>query len=214
MESVDDETLAEAKRFIREQVEAGKPFFTWWNGTRMHFRTHVSEEKMARIREKYPHADEYTCGMIEHDMHVGELLDLLNELGVADNTVILYSTDNGPHFNTWPDAGATPFHGEKNSSWEGAFRVPAFIKWSGKMPAGVTLNGIVAHADWLPTFPAIARNENITGQLKNGVPLNGRTYKNYKDGINQLDYLTGQVEESPRKGFIYVTDGGNITALR
>jgi len=214
MESVDDETLAEAKRFIREQVEAGKPFLTWWNGTRMHFRTHVNEEKMARIREKYPHADEYTCGMIEHDMHVGELLDLLDELGIADNTVVLYSTDNGPHFNTWPDAGATPFHGEKNSSWEGAFRVPAFIKWPGKIPAGVTLNGIVAHEDWLPTFAAIAGNENITGQLKNGVSLNGRTYKNYIDGINQLDYLTGQVEESPRKGFIYVTDGGDIAALR
>jgi len=214
METVDDETLAEAKRWIREQEEAGKPWFCWWNGTRMHFRTHVSEEKMAMAKEKYPNADEYTAGMIEHDMHVGELLDLLDELGIADNTVVYYSTDNGPHYNTWPDAGTTPFHGEKNSSWEGAFRVPAFIKWPGKFPAGKTLNGIVAHEDWLPTFAAIAGNANIAEQLQNGISLNGRRYKNYVDGVNQLDYLMGRSDESARKGFIYVTDGGEIAALR
>ncbi len=214
METVDDETLAEAKRWIREQEEAGKPWFCWWNGTRMHFRTHVSEEKMAMAKDKYANADEYTAGMIEHDMHVGELLDLLEELGIENETIVYYSTDNGPHFNTWPDAGTTMFHGEKNSSWEGAFRVPAFIKWPGQFPAGSTLNGIVAHEDWLPTFAAIAGNNNIIDELKNGTTINGRRYKNYVDGVNQLDYLTGESEESARKGFIYVTDGGEIAALR
>jgi len=208
MESIDDETVAATKEFIKKQVDAGKPFFTWWNGTRMHFRTHVKEER------RHKGNDEYTDGMIEHDMHVGQLLDYLDELGIADNTIVFYSTDNGPHYNTWPDAATTVFHGEKNSSWEGAFRVPAFIKWPGKFEAGKTLNGIVAHEDWLPTFAAIAGNDNISEQLKKGVSLNGRSYRNYIDGENQLDYLTGKLEESPRKGFIYVNDAGEIAALR
>jgi arylsulfatase A-like enzyme len=208
METVDYETLAEAKRFIKEQHEAGKPFFTWWNATRMHFRTHVKDDK------RNPGHDEYTDGMIEHDMHVGELLDLLDELGIADNTIVMYSTDNGPHYNTWPDAGTTPFHGEKNSNWEGAYRVPAFVRWPGQFPADVTLNGIVAHEDWLPTFAAVAGNSKIKDQLLKGVTLNGRTYKNHIDGYNQLDYLKGKVEESPREGFIYVNDAGSIAALR
>ena len=208
MESIDDETVAATKEFIKKQVDAGKPFFTWWNGTRMHFRTHVKEER------RHKGNDEYTDGMIEHDMHVGQLLDYLDELGIADNTIVFYSTDNGPHYNTWPDAATTVFHGEKNSSWEGAFRVPAFIRWPGKFEAGKTLNGIVAHEDWLPTFAAIGGNANVSEQLKKGVNLNGRSYRNYIDGVNQLDYLTGQVEESPRKGFIYVNDAGEIAALR
>ena len=208
METVDYETLEAAKAFIKNQVESGKPFFTWWNATRMHFRTHVKDDM------RNPGHDEYTDGMIEHDMHVGELLDLLDELGIADNTVVMYSTDNGPHYNTWPDAGTTPFHGEKNSSWEGAFRVPAFVKWPGHFPENVTLNGIVSHEDWLPTFAAIAGNPNIKEQLAKGTTLNGRSYKNHIDGYNQLDYLTGKVKESPREGFIYVDDGGSIAALR
>ncbi len=208
METIDDETVAAAKEFITRQVKAGKPFFVWWNGTRMHFRTHVKADR------RHKGNDEYTDGMIEHDMHVGELLKLLDDLGVANNTVVQYSTDNGPHYNTWPDAGTTPFHGEKNSSWEGAFRVPAFVRWPGKFPAGVTLNGLVAHEDWLPTFAAIGGNTNVVEQLRKGVALNGRTYKNYIDGVNQLDYLMGKTKESARKGFIYVTDGGEIAALR
>ena len=208
MESIDDETVAAAKAFIKKQVDAGEPFFTWWNGTRMHFRTHVKEERRNKGH------DEYTDGMIEHDMHVGQLLDYLDELGIADNTVVFYSTDNGPHYNTWPDAATTIFHGEKNSSWEGAFRVPAFIKWPGKFEKGKTLNGIVAHEDWLPTFAAIAGNGDISEQLKKGVTLNGRSYKNYIDGVNQLDYLLGNAEESPREGFVYVNDAGEIAALR
>ena len=157
METVDDETVSRALSFILEQENAGKPWFVWWNGTRMHFRTHVSDERRAMAdKAAGKHVDEYAAGMIEHDMHVGMLLDYLEELGIADNTIVFYSTDNGPHFNTWPDAGTTPFHGEKNSSWEGAYRVPAFIKWPGKFPAGENRNGIVSHEDWLPTFAAIA----------------------------------------------------------
>ena len=208
MENIDYETLAAAKEYIKKQVEDGKPFFTWWNATRMHFRTHVKDE----MRNKGH--DEYTDGMIEHDMHVGELLDLLDELGIAENTIVIYSTDNGPHYNTWPDAGTTPFHGEKNSSWEGAFRVPAFVRWPGEFPAGVTLNGIVAHEDWLPTLAAAAGDPKMASKIMKGVTLNGRNYKNYIDGVNQLDYLKGKVEESPRKGFIYVDDGGQVAALR
>jgi arylsulfatase A-like enzyme len=211
METVDDETLAEAKRFITEAVEAGESFFVWWNGTRMHFRTHVREEHTGIAG---PSGDEYHDGMVEHDMHVGELLDLLDELGIADNTVVLYSTDNGPHYNTWPDAGTTPFRSEKNSNWEGAYRVPAFVRWPGQFPAGETLNGIVAHEDWLPTFAAAAGNPDIAAQLREGVELNGRSYRNYIDGYNQLDYLTGAAEESPRHEFWYVNDDGQVVAAR
>lgn len=209
METVDDETVAAAKKFITEQVKADKPFFVWWNGTRMHFRTHIKEEHIGLSGQ-----DEYGDGMVEHDMHVGEFLTLLDELGVADNTIVQYSTDNGVHYNSWPDAGTTPFRSEKNTNWEGAYRVPAFIKWPGHFPEGVTLNGIVAHEDWLPTFAAIAGAPDIKEKLLKGVELNGRTYKNHLDGYNQLDYLTGKVKESPRNEFVYVNDTGEIVAAR
>jgi arylsulfatase len=209
METVDDETLAAAKDFIKRQVKAGKPFFCWWNGTRMHFRTYVKEELRGISGQ-----DEYSDGMVEHDMHVGELLDLLDELEIADNTFVMYSTDNGPHYNTWPDAGTMPFRGEKNSNWEGAFRVPAFARWPGQFPAGVTLNGIVSHEDWLPTFAAAAGNPNIKEQLKKGTEINGREYRNYIDGYNMLDYFSGKTKESPRKEFWYTDDEGRFVAAR
>ncbi len=174
----------------------------------MHFRTHVKKEN------RHPGNDEYTDGMIEHDGHVGELLKLIDELGLADNTIVQYSTDNGPHYNTWPDAGTMPFRGEKNSNWEGAFRAPCFIKWPGHFPAGITLNGIVAHEDWLPTFAAAAGAPDIKEKLLKGVELNGRKYKNYLDGYNLLDYLSGKSDKSPRSEFIYVNDGGEIVAIR
>jgi len=208
METIDDETVAATRDFITRQVKAGKPFFAWWNGTRMHFRTHVREDR------RHKGNDEYTDGMIEHDAHVGELLKLLDELGIADDTIVLYSTDNGPHFNTWPDAGNTPYRSEKNSNWEGAYRVPAFVRWPGRFPAGVTLNGIVAHQDWLPTFAAVAGAPDIKEQLKKGVRLEGRSYKNYIDGYDMLDYLGGQAKDSPRPAFIYVNDDGAIVAVR
>ena len=209
METIDDETVAAAIDFIKRQNAAGKPFFCWWNGTRMHFRTHVKEEHQGISGQ-----DEYSDGMVEHDMHVGELLKVLDDLGIADNTIVFYSTDNGPHYNTWPDAGTTPFRGEKNSNWEGAYRVPAFIRWPGHFPEGKTLNGIVAHEDWLPTFAAAAGDTDVKERLKNGTTFIGRTYKNYIDGYNQLDYLSGKVDKSPRHEFWYVNDDGQIVAAR
>jgi arylsulfatase len=211
METIDEETLAAAKEYITRQNKAGKPFFCWWNATRMHLRTHVKE---ANKGISGPAGDEYHDGMVEHDAHVGELLELLDDLKIADNTVVFYSTDNGPHYNTWPDAGTTPFRSEKNSNWEGAYRVPAFIRWPKHFAEGVTLNGIVSHEDWLPTFAAIGGDPKIADKLREGVELNGREYKNYIDGQNMLDYLSGKAKESPRKEFIYVNDDGQIVAMR
>ena len=209
METIDDETVAAAKDFITRKVKAGETFFCWWNGTRMHFRTHVKESHQGISGQ-----DEYSDGMVEHDMHVGELLKLLDELGIANNTLVMYSTDNGPHYNTWPDAGTTPFRGEKNSNWEGAYRVPMFVRWPGKFPAGTTLNGIVSHEDWLPTFAAVAGAPDMKEKLLTGTSINGRNYRNHIDGYNQLDYLSGKVKDSPRNEFWYVNDDGQIVAAR
>ncbi len=209
METVDEETSKAAMGFIEQQHKAGKPFFVWWNATRMHFRTHVKAENRGKSGQ-----DEYSDGMVEHDAMVGELLKKLDELGIANDTVVMYSTDNGPHFNTWPDAGNTPFRSEKNSNWEGAYRVPAFVRWPGKFPAGVTLNGIAAHEDWLPTFAAIAGDTDVKERLLKGTTINGRSYRAHLDGYNQLDYLTGKSKVSPRNEFIYVNDDGQVVALR
>ncbi|MEI2726186.1 MAG: arylsulfatase [Verrucomicrobiota bacterium] len=209
METVDDETIAAAKDFIQRATKAGTPFFVWWNGSRMHFRTHVKAEHRGISGQ-----DEYSDGMVEHDLHVGELLKLIDDLGLANDTIVQYSTDNGPHYNTWPDAGTTPFRGEKNSNWEGAYRVPCFIRWPGHFPAGTTLNGIVSHEDWFPTFAAAAGNPDIKEQLLKGADINGRHYRNYIDGYNQLDYLSGKVKQSPRNEFWYVNDDGELVAAR
>jgi arylsulfatase len=208
METIDEETLAAAKEFITRQKNAGQPFFCWWNGTRMHFRTHVKKEN------RHPGNDEYTDGMIEHDGHVGQLLRLLDDLGIASDTIVMYSTDNGPHYNTWPDAGTMPFRSEKNSNWEGAYRVPCFVRWPGQFPAGKTLNGLVSHEDWLPTLAAAAGAPDIKNQLAQGVELNGRKYRNYVDGYNQLDYFSGKSDKAPRDEFIYVNDDGQVVAMR
>ena len=209
METIDEETLAAAKDFITRQSKGGEPFFCWWNATRMHFRTHVKEASLGKSGQ-----DEYSDGMVEHDGHVGELLQALDDLGLADDTIVLYSTDNGPHYNTWPDAGTTPFRSEKNSNWEGAYRVPAFVRWPGKFPAGTTLNGIVSHEDWLPTFAAAAGAPDIKAKLAAGVELQGRKYRNAIDGYDQTAYLSGKVEASPRSEFFYVNDDGQIVAIR
>lgn len=209
METIDDETIAAAKEYITRQAKTGEPFFCWWNGTRMHFRTHVKKEHIGISGQ-----DEYSDGMVEHDMQVGELLKLIDDLGLTDNTIVMYSTDNGPHYNTWPDAGTTPFRSEKNSNWEGAYRVPTFIKWPGHFPVNITLNGIVSHEDWLPTFAAIAGAPDITEKLLAGTTINNRLYHNHIDGYNLTDYLTGKVKESPRKEFWYVNDDGQIVAAR
>ena len=215
METVDDETSARALDFIREQEAAGTPWFVWWSGTRMHFRTHVSDERMAWCKEQYPNADEYTCGMVEHDMHIGRFLDLLDELGIADNTIVFYSTDNGPHYNTWPDAAATPFRGEKNTNWEGGWRVPALVRWPGKIASGTVTNEIVHHMDWFPTFLAAAGEPDVKAELKaGGVRAIGRSYKVHLDGYNILPLLTGETEKSPRHEIFYFSDDGDLTALR
>lgn len=211
METVDDETSEAAMRFIREQHEAGNPWFVWWSGTRMHFRTHVKEDR------RHPGNDEYTDGMIEHDMHIGQFLDLLDELGIADNTIVHYSTDNGPHYNTWPDAAATPFRGEKNTNWEGGWRVPAVVRWPGVIKPGSISNGIVHHMDWLPTFLAAAGKDDITEDLLDGYSSRalGRNYKIHLDGYNLMDHLKDpQNVESPRKEIFYFSDDGDLTALR
>jgi arylsulfatase len=209
METIDDETVAAAKAFIKKTLASGEPFFVWWNGTRMHFRTHVKDEHRGISGQ-----DEYSDGMVEHDLHVGQLLDFIDELGIADNTVVMYSTDNGPHYNTWPDAGTTPFRSEKNSNWEGAYRVPTFVKWPGKWQKGVTLNGIVSHEDWLPTFAAIAGDKNVKERLLDGTTINGRKYRNHLDGYDMNDYLSGKVDTSPRHEFWYVNDDGQVVAAR
>ena len=210
METVDDETSKRAIEFIREQQAAGKPWFVWWNGTRMHFRTHVKPELRGISGQ-----DEYADGMVEHDMHVGKFLKLLDELGIADNTIVFYSTDNGPHYNTWPDAAATPFRGEKNTNWEGGWRVPAMVRWPGQIKPGSVTNEIVHHMDWLPTFLAAAGESDIKEKLKKGkYKAIGRRYKVHLDGYNILPLLTAQTDESPRKEIFYFSDDGDLTALR
>ena len=213
METVDDETSTAAIDFIERAVKADKPFFVWWSGTRMHFRTHVSDEKMAACKEQYPRADEYTCGMVEHDAHIGEFLAALDRLGIADNTIVFYSTDNGPHMNTWPDAAMTPFRGEKNTNWEGGWRVPAMVRWPGHIPAGSISNEIMHHMDWLPTFLAAAGEADVKDKLLKGHRAIGRKYKVHLDGYNFLPLLTGESEEGPREEIFYFSDDGDLTAL-
>jgi len=210
METVDDETVEAAIGFMQKQVKAGKPFFVWWNGTRMHFRTHVKNELRGISGQ-----DEYSDGMVEHDMHVGKLLKALDDLKVADNTIVFYSTDNGPHMNTWPDGAMTPFRGEKNTNWEGGWRVPAMVRWPGHIKAGVWSNEIMHHMDWFPTLLAAAGTDTIKERLKKGgVKAIGREYKVHLDGYNFLPYLTGKTEKGPRKEIFYFSDDGDLTALR
>jgi arylsulfatase len=210
METVDDETLEAAIDFIKRAHAEGTPFYVWWNGTRMHFRTHVKEELRGISGQ-----DEYADGMVEHDMHVGKLLDLLDELGIADNTIVHYSTDNGPHMNTWPDAAWSPFRGEKNTNWEGGWRVPSAVRWPGNIEAGTVSNEIMHHMDWLPTFLAAAGTGDIKERLmEGGVRAIGRRYKVHLDGYNFLPYLTGETDEGPRREIFYFSDDGDLTALR
>jgi arylsulfatase len=211
MEDVDQEFLDAAVDFIKSQHQAEKPFFVWFNTTRMHFRTHIPD----RIRGQSGRwQSSYHDAMIEHDRQVGVLLDLLDEIGIADNTIVIYSTDNGPHMNSWPDAAMTPFRNEKNSCWEGAFRVPEVMRWPGKIPAGTVSNEIVSHLDWLPTLLAAAGEPDIKEKLKKGHKAGDKTFKVHLDGYNILPYLTGKEEKSPRIAFFYFSDDGDLVALR
>lgn len=212
METIDDETSDAAADFMKRQVSAKKPFFCWFNATRMHFRTHVRDEH--RDQPGLAARTEYADGMIEHDKHVGKLLSKLDEMGVSDNTIVLYTTDNGPHKNTWPDAAVTPFRNEKNSNWEGAFRVPCMIRWPGKIKAGGISNEMVSGLDWLPTFLAAVGDADIKEKLLTGHKAGQKTFKVHLDGYNLLPYLTGKEEKSPRNSFFYFNDDGQLVGMR
>jgi arylsulfatase len=209
METIDDETVNAAIDFIKRQVAAGTPFFCWWNGTRMHLYTHVRPEMLGRSG-----ISEYFDGMLEHDDHVGKLLKTIDDLGVANNTIVIYGTDNGPHMNSWPDGAMTPFRSEKNTNWEGAFRVPAMIRWPGHIKPGTVSNEIFSGLDWFPTLLAAAGDTTVKDRLLKGWDTGGRTYKVHLDGYNQLPYLTGEQPKSERNSFFYFNDDGQLVAVR
>jgi arylsulfatase len=211
METCDDDFVAAATDFIKRQQKAGKPWFVWLNTTHMHLYTHTKKSSLGQAgRWQSPYHDT----MIDHDKNVGQMLDLLDKLGIADNTFVMYSTDNGPHRNSWPDGAMTPFRSEKNTNWEGAFRIPQLVRWPGKIKAGSISNEIVQLHDWFPTFLAMAGEPDIVEKVKKGYQALGRTYKNHIDGYNLVPYLTGKEATSPRKGFVYISDDGDIIALR
>ena len=209
METVDQETLDAAMDFLDRQHQAGKPIFLWWNSTRMHFRTHVKPENRGISGQ-----DEYLDGMVEHDRQVGMLLRKIEDLGIADDTIVLYTTDNGPHANTWPDAATTPFRSEKNTNWEGAFRVPAMLRWPGVVEPGSVNNQIVSGMDWLPTFLSAAGEPEIKNKLLAGYKAGSKTFKVHLDGYDLLPYLKGDTKASPRQEIFYFSDDGDLMALR
>ena len=211
METCDDEFVAAARDFITRQSKAGKPFFCWVNTTHMHVRTHTKPESVGQAG-RWQSA--YHDTMVDHDKNVGELLELLDTLGIADDTFVMYSTDNGPHMNTWPDGAMTPFRSEKNTNWEGAYRVPLLVRWPKHVPAGVVTNDIVQHHDWLPTFLAMAGEPEINQKLLQGYGTGGKKFKVHIDGYNLLPFLTEKGVKSPRKGFIYFSDDGDLVAVR
>lgn len=219
METIDDETSDRAIEFIKRQKAAGKPFFCWFNSTRMHLRTHVRAEH----RGRYKHGDsEYIDGMIEHDETIGKILKALDDLGIANDTIVVYTTDNGPHMNTWPDGAMTPFRNEKNSNWEGAFRVPCLVRWPAKVKAGTVTTELMSHNDWIPTFCSIAGEPAIVEKLKQGYTANGINYKVHLDGYDQSKFLTsveGTVGKnngvkSARNKFFYSDDDGLLVGMR
>ena len=209
METVDEEITAHALDWMEKQVKADKPFFLWYNSTACHLRTHLAAKNRGKSGQ-----DDYSDRMVVHDEQIGQMLDKLDELGVADNTIVMYSTDNGPENDTWPDAANTPFRSQKDTNWEGAWRVPCFIRWPGKIKAGTEFNGIMNHQDMLPTLLAAAGDPNISEKLKNGYKAGDKNFRVHIDGFNMLPYLTGEVKESPRTYFFYVSDDGDIMALR
>ena len=212
MKTIDDEVVPEALRFMADAKDSDTPFFVWLNTTHMHFRTHLKDGSRGRAGRWQSEYHDTMC----RPRRAGRLRCSTTSTsnGLADNTIVMYSTDNGPHMNTWPDAGMTPFRNEKNSNWEGAYRVPAMVRWPGHIPAGQVLNGIVSHNDWFVTLLAAAGDTDVADRLKAGADLDGTTYKVHLDGHNQLDYVTGAADESPRQHFFYVSDDGDLTALR
>jgi arylsulfatase A-like enzyme len=219
METIDDETSAAAIDFMKRQKAAGKPFFVWMNATRMHLRTHVRAEH----RGRYKYGDsEYNDGMIEHDDMVGSLLKALDDMGLAKDTIVFYSSDNGPHMNSWPDGAMTPYRSEKNTNWEGAFRVPALVRWPGVIKPGTVTNELMSHNDWIPTFASIAGEPDIVNKLKKGIAANGKQYKVHLDGYDQSAFLRkvsgtagkNNGEKSARDKFFYSDDDGLLVGMR
>lgn len=209
METIDDEVTAAALDFMDRAHKADKPFFVWWNSTRMHVNTHLKPES-----EGVTGLGVYADGMVEHDGHVGQLLAKLRELGIEDNTIVMYSTDNGAEIFAWPDGGMTPFRNEKNSNWDGGYRVPTLIKWPGVIEPGSVYNDVFSHEDMLPTILAAVGESDIKEKLLNGHEANGRNFKVHLDGYNLLPYFKGEVDEGPRKEFFYWTDDGDLACLR
>jgi arylsulfatase A-like enzyme len=209
METVDEEITERALAWMEKQAKEEQPFFLWYNSTAMHFRTHVAEKNLGKSGQ-----DPYSDRMVVHDEQIGMILDKLDELGIADNTIVMYSTDNGPENDTWPDGANTPFRSQKNSNWEGGWRVPSFIRWPGKIKPGSVLNGIVSHIDMFPTLLAIAGNPDVKEQLLDGCTVGGKKYNVHLDGYNMVPYLTGEVKESPRRSLFYFSDDGDVMAVR
>jgi len=209
METIDEEFLAAAKDFINRQHRADRPWFCYFNSTRMHIFTHLKAESQGKTG-----LGTYPDGMVEHDGMVGELLKLVDDLGVADNTIVVYTTDNGAEVFTWPDGGSTPYKGEKATNWEGGFRVPCLMKWPGVIKPGTIINDVCAHEDFIPTFAAANGDPDLVEKAKKGTTLNGKTFKVHLDGFNMLPFLKGDMKESPRKEFLYWSDDGDLMALR
>jgi len=209
METIDEEFLAASLEFIERAHQQGKPFFVWWNSTRMHVFTHLKKESQGVTG-----LGRYPDGVVVHDGHVEALLDKLDELGIANDTIVMYSTDNGAEVMTWPDGGSTPFRSEKDTNWEGGWRVPCAIRWPGVIEPGTICNEIFSHTDMLPTLLAAAGEPDIVEKLKRGHKAGKKTFKVHIDGYNLLPYFQGEVKESPRKGFFYWSDDGDLMALR
>jgi arylsulfatase A-like enzyme len=209
METIDEEITAGALDFIERQHKAGTPFFCWWNSTRMHVFTHLKKESVGKTGLGI-----YPDGMVEHDGHVGRLLAKLDQLGIADNTVVMYATDNGAEEMSWPDGGTTPFRGEKDTNWEGGWRVPCAIRWPGVVKPGTVYNEVFSHQDVLPTLLAAAGEPNIVEKVKKGHKAGAKTFKVHLDGFNLMPFFKGEVKENPRPGFLYWSDEGDLMALR
>ncbi|MCE5215843.1 arylsulfatase [bacterium] len=209
METFDEEVTAAALDFIERQHAAGEPFFCWWNSTKMHVWTHLKESAVGVTGMGL-----YPDGMVEHDNHVGQLLDKLDELGIADNTIVMYSTDNGAEVMSWPDGGATPFRGEKGTNWEGGWRVPCVMRWPGVIKPGSISNEVCCHQDMLPTLVAAAGDPDIVEKLKKGLKVGNKEFKVHIDGYNMVPLFSGETTENPRQGFIYWSDDGDLLALR
>jgi arylsulfatase A-like enzyme len=209
METIDEEITDRAIEWIEKQARADQPFFMWYNSTAMPFRTHLAEKNRGKSGQ-----DDYSDRMFVHDEQIGQILDKLDELGIADNTFIMYSTDNGPENDTWPDGANTPFRSQKDTNWEGGWRVPCLMRWPGKIKPGSVLNGIASHVDMFATILAMAGNPDVTKQLLDGATVGDKTFKVHLDGYNLIPYLTGEAKESPRNWIMYFSDDGEVMAVR